>query len=1401
MQDMDFARIVARLSGKHETFEELCSQLAEREWADDKTFTRLNGAGGDGGVECYYDAIEGCRVGLQAKYVTALDALMKQAGESLATALSIHPTLKRYVVCFPFDLTGPTGRKAKSQVEKINDWIEEQSGSAKSQGRQLTIELWPASKLRSLLLKHDARGGMREYFFNEAVLSHAWFSEHLELAKAKAGPRYSSELTVETPLSSWFDSFGKTDRWRDSFDKLLSSGESALRGTFRYAGSSASSTSSDGDWPTVLQSRGRELCEEAESGFASLRSHLSSTASISLHDCTEQLADLVQKFRSFETDLVLEFESKHGKGRADSPGFRQFMAEFHVSLPAAGLDTARVLISRLEETLEWLQSPLATLSSQLAFALTGNTGVGKTHGVCDVAHQRHREGSLNCVLYGHEFNGEPEFWNRFGQIVGITSDLGRDGILNALNSAAQAAGAPLFIFLDGVNETKPRTYWRGVLGAVKLSVERYKHLRLCISCRTGFQQQCLPPETFLEVEHTGFRGRERQACREFFEHYGLRPLTTPLLLPECSNGLYLKIACETARAKGLDALPVGWRGLRDLFKAYLDWFETRFAEEHGTAGGARTVSKALVSITKAVLESSSSSLEWGQAIAAVSEKVPSVNSQVLLHWLVDHQLLIEDPPIDCSQLEAEETLRIAYDRLSDTLAAQYLLEGLNQDTLSAALNGNTAVAKLLADPVSVLENLGVVGAISQLLAEELAPQSELPDYIDSAEVRLAVLKVTLSTLPWRSAQSFSASTESCLRNALGNSDLAHDALAAVVSVAWQPSILDAFWLDRLLRSQPLSYRDAFWSRFLYAKYEEAASVKQLIHSAFESPLHEIDIEDAKRWLMLLFWFAAAADRRVKDYSTRAATRVLTAFPQLATEMLDNFFGCDDDAVRERVFLTTYGALLVSRNAKVSADVSDWLIRNVSEEPSRFGHALLRDHARFICELNEHLNENCETNGVAIFSGPLTSDWPLEIPTAEQVEEWRSLPRLVDSCTHDDFYVYVLSCLDCWSEGVPRDQMGRWMVSRIAREFDYESSGAEYYDRFIMQEYGPGRGREPWAERLGKKYQWIALHQLAARLSDHVPRKESMWGDGREDTDPILIEERELDPTFCTSSADAHASAIQRWLPGGFDFTTEGSISDASWVTAAYGMAELSRLLKAFCFEDLTFQAIDSYLNWSEKKREEVEPLAKRRQVYAIVQAYLVSDRSAKQAYDQLVGRNLFGRWLPDRQRWWQCFIGEYPWASCCQPVSESASEDEDKRVSVYRPAVSELGSSRELDATLSESRNLYVPCHLLAGSAMSWDGKNGFRDSEGTLAFFDPTSGSNGQRVLFANGDVLGRRLRDLRCQLIWTMVGEKFAGNNGPRATFSQVARLHKAGQLQVSVLRFFENYDESVGFGANGS
>ena len=64
---------------------------------------------------------------------------------------------------------------------------------------------------------------------------------------------------------------------------------------------------------------------------------------------------------------------------------------------------------------DWLSTPDGFFAFRRVFVLSGRGGVGKTHSLCDIAQKRLADGAYTCVVFGHQFGGEPGGADRQGE--------------------------------------------------------------------------------------------------------------------------------------------------------------------------------------------------------------------------------------------------------------------------------------------------------------------------------------------------------------------------------------------------------------------------------------------------------------------------------------------------------------------------------------------------------------------------------------------------------------------------------------------------------------------------------------------------------------------------------------------------------------------------------------------------------------------------------------------------------------------------------------------------------------------------------------------------------------------------------------------------------------------------
>ncbi|MHA1289840.1 MAG: hypothetical protein ACTSPB_20870, partial [Candidatus Thorarchaeota archaeon] len=839
--------------------------------------------------------------------------------------------------------------------------------------------------------------------------------------------------------------------------------------------------------------------------------------------------------------------------------------------------------------------------------------MGKTHGVCDIAQTRFQDGALTCVAFGHRFGGEPDPWSRLLEILGLPITLSRDGLLDALNSAAEASGFLLILCIDALNETRPLRYWRNHLIEIVQAIQNRPYLRLCITCRTPYLQYCVPAGLDIPIiEYHGFAGVERFACQKFFEYYGLKPPIAPILQPELKNPLYLKLLCETLRARGLDRLPAGWYGLSPVIRVFIEEKEQQFAIEHEISANANVIGGSLRAISRAIADSGNSALPWSSAQQLISEVRPQASDLSVLEWLVRNGLLIEDAPDDKLPLGEEGTVRPAFERLGDFLIAEELLSKIKHEQIEQACRPGGSLYFLVESSETIESNTGLLSALSILLSEK-RPGIELPDLVDNDSIRAELLKITIRSLHWRNPDTFSSASASLVLEGLRIKDLSYETMDAVLSVAWQPSNIDAIWLDTILKSKPLARRDAYWCGYLHERYESDRVVKRLIDAAFELPLDNVEEEIAERWAIILLWFTAAADRRVKDWTTHAAIALFIAKLEIIPNILKRFLDCDDDEVRERTLLSCYGALIVSRNPEIVCETAGILCQAFHNNPTDFDNALIRDHIRCIVELADELNVLPEGCFPELTMQRISSEWPLKLPSDDQVIEWEKLVHFKLDEFFSDFFKYSMNCLCPWDHAMSKKDMGKWILQTIVRDFGYKGSGCEYYDAYILSKYGPGRSKPVWAERIGKKYQWVAMYQLASRLHDHVERKQDNWEPETIRTPLILLEERKLDPTLPPKVSDSKRDATAWWIGASVDFRSSEHLSDEEWVNREEDLPCLRTLLAIQKHENQYWRPLVFYLSW-ENRRDQTNWNEPFREVWIHIQSYLVPKEHLSNAY-------------------------------------------------------------------------------------------------------------------------------------------------------------------------------------------
>ena len=326
----------------------------------------------------------------------------------------------------------------------------------------------------------------------------------------------------------------------------------------------------------------------------------------------------------------------------------------------------------------------------------------------------------------------------------------------------------------------------------------------------------------------------------------------------------------------------------------------------------------------------------------------------------------------------------------------------------------------------------------------------------------------------------------------------------------------------------------------------------------------------------------------------------------------------------------------------------------------------------------------------------------------------------------------------------------------------------YFDRVFIGY----RGREAQkAERIGKKYQWIAYYEIMALVADHFQYRNQFYGEenDRAYKGPWQEHLRDIDPscilraTLGGTSWGGHSLAW--WGPAKYE-NWDNPASPRDWVMRYEDLPKLETLLSIVHPENATrWLNLYGYFHWQKKPPADQESYEiERRELWYIVNGYLINSQDSEALMKWAEGIEFYGRWMPESPTY-SMFLGEYGWSLPFRYFQQQCCDEEGWikpnhgcPLNVRRVASEYIGQTNSFDCSIDETFKLLLPAgDLLADLGLRW-GVNGanYLDAGGRLAAFDPTVHEDGPTSLLIREDILKDFLARKNLSLCWTVLGEK---------------------------------------------
>lgn len=1330
---------------QNNAFEELVCQLARHEFQSKGKFTRISAP--DGGIEAMCKFSDGSLYGWQAKYFLSSfsSSQWQQIEDSFKESLKNYPQLTKYYVCVATDRANANVSGNRSFLTKWEEHTQKWKDFAQLQGCKIEFEFWGSFELSDLLSKPE-NAGKRFFWFNDNELSDKWFEQYNKQAINNLGVRYTPEINVDLPIAMQLEGLARTSIFKEhlnnEFHKLLI----RIKEQYKYL------------------SLYKELGKYFKPVYELLINKLNLLniddleTTIDIHLITKKINELIK----YLEDLSKNNLNKEKSNNNDYNHFRNF-------------------INGLEDIIELLNSSELSLFNGKVLALTGQAGSGKSHLLGDFVQNSQSSGKYALLLLGQDFTEKSNVCNQIFKQLNLNTT--PDVFLSALNSIGEMQKERFILAVDALNEGEGKSLWNNQLNGFIELVSQYPNIGLVLSVRNSYQHivfnqlNTKNKDKLCYVEHSGFMDNEFEAIQIFFPYYGLQLPSIPLLNPEFSNPLYLKLFCESLKYQGVTCVPKGHKGFNHIVKSYLDGIEKRICEQIEQDVGSHLVKRAINVIAQLQLEENKYSLDYLTAKRKVRdeliEDIAESDAKRFLDYLIKENVISKNAYSYYNK--DEEYIYFNYERIGDYQKANLILKNINnKDDFVQWLN--TEQGKALCNRVAF--DRGVWEALSVLLPEQF--DFEVFEVIDCSK-DWSWFEIIVENLFWRQPETIKMQK---LRQFFNNHQYFNQATWTNVLYQLATEIdhpLNIKYLHNKLHSFSLADRDEVWTTFIALESYQCPAIDRLLTWCHKSSGQEnIEPEALLLGAIAVSWLFTSTDKRNRNGYINALAHLLWNRLEIALALFKEFMAVNDPYVMEGILSAIHGAVVYSENLsdlKVLAVEIDNQIFNKSETEEIYPNVLVRDYARHIIEYSlqkdDYSSDNVELIKVRI-APPYRSSFPDSLPTNEEIDKkyHSNGQRIIicsmtteygrGMCEYGDFGRYTFetkfSQWESYKQGniINVDLLSNYACQMIFEQFGYDDKKHFGFDKDTRSRYW--QRDVPKVERIGKKYQWLALYEILARVMDNFPAFVNRYNDKSErdyvrNLDDFYLPKTqiEISPPTRINIFSQYKNQEQCKTKHYFTFQDNELIDD--WVQNN-DFPDIGNLLELTINGEkwLVLERNDDFRELIKFGQKETYKTQK----WLQIRSYLVKESQYSKAKNWLAEQDFMGRWMPEGNEHYQTDLNQFFTKNTFNEWKEIA------RYGGSEPPLFKVIPSVDFHIWESTYGNdgisFYIPNPIIYhGIKMQNSIKDGYWiDLQNNVICFNPQINDEFQNSLLVKKNEFLNFLKERKLKLIWTVLGEK---------------------------------------------
>lgn len=1215
--------------GVQHKFENLCRQLFTNDYLkENKKSRNLHSNPNNPGIEAepILDERTNQYIGFQVKFFdTSVD--YGQILHSVEKALQYYTGKLSHIVLYCNKAITSTSKSYINIVELLKK-------------NNITIELVTDSAILDAVRKYPY---LANYYFGVNTISFEWVVAHNEKSFCDLGERFNRDFNVETETSKRLSLFARD---QSAVQYINDKKENLIRKINRIKDD------------TEQHSDYLEKVRSIVSAFEDVESETIGSA-----------FEWHQYLQSFIVDDLAKINSEISQKKNLLEKIRPTIEKGRSRVEHKDLEKYNSIRSEIEILYELLDLPeilsLTADENRLITAkelfVTGNAGIGKSHLLAAECQSLMNNQQFAVLLLAGNCYSDLPILDQLSQDCELKYSF--DEFISILEMIGVEHHTCVLLCIDALNETANYRLWKTGLISLSQKIKKCTHVKLAVTYRMEYEKSVVQDALLSEDEdvyrivHTGFASNGLKASKQFFDYYRIPFTLYEYFESEMENPLFLTLYCKTYRNDEASLPTLYDRLVESANKNIFPILEKRykligFTEDDNIVQSLVDEISTLVFDRKEknILESDLASIPFWTA-----------NDLPLRPFM---SLLAKENLVHTNLIAGNERYFFAYDQMNDYFFARSLFSHDMSD-MSIRKTLYEDILQVNDNNIVNLSNSDVFVICCAIYAQKFGKECiDLIDELPEGFEKGYIVKSYIRSFIWRDkeyissnvflavAQKYKVSREDFWNVLVGNS-IKHN----------HP--LNSDFLHTLLMSFRLSERDYYWTKYVNEIfYDESNRLMQLVKMYSSGQSIQMSKEQARQLLILCGWLLSSSNRMLRDYTSEAMIEILRNEFDLCIVILKAFEKVNDPYIIERLYGVVFGACCKRRRKgnTVYIALAEYVYSTIFDQEFIYPDILLRDYARLIIE--RFLWENPDYNGCIVHEKiiPPYKSFPIEQIDEDYINKkydgglWqiKSSMSFEGHGMYGDFGRYVFQSALKYFD-VDEDEMYKQAMSFIINDLGYTNELDKGNNH-----WGYDRSETKKVERIGKKYQWIAMHNILARVSDQcdidtdyseTPKFEGPWEPFVRDFDPTLnfkLTKSDEIPIFDEISELKKATRNEHLK---VDVSNIDSVSE--WLDSdGIFFAEMP---KALILSDSNGTQWIRLSNYICSGREQLK--AERLLTWSWLYAYFVTEEQFEQfqvaATDRVDFSSSKGIGLDPQS--YSVFNREYPWSPSCDLLNKSSS--------------------------------------------------------------------------------------------------------------------------------------------------